>query len=275
MTGLGTMSSAASAASASNFSFVQISDSHIGVKLAANDHVADTLKLAVDAINALPAQPAFVVHTGDVTHLSKAAEFDDAKQILSALKAPLIAIPGEHDVIGDSGKNYFATFGRKEAQPEGWYSFDMNGTHFVALVNVFNFETMGLLGAKQIDWLRRDLASRKVDTPVVVFGHVPLYALYEKWGWTTEDGTQALALLRRFSSVTVLNGHIHQVIEHTDGNIRFATLTATAYPQPAPGTAEKPGPLVVPKDRLLSVLGYRTVELSPATPPRIAQHALG
>jgi 3',5'-cyclic AMP phosphodiesterase CpdA len=257
------------------FGFVQISDSHIGFNQPANDHVADTLNATVDAINALPVQPAFVMHTGDVTHLSKPAQFDTARQILSRLRAPLIAIPGEHDVIGDGGKAFFANFARPDSEAGGWFSFDRGGVHFVALVNVFNFETMGLLGSDQLDWLRRDLAGRKRDTPLVVFGHVPLYALYAPWGWTTEDGAKALALLQPFQNVTVLNGHIHQVIEHREGAIRFATAASTAYPQPEPGKADKPGPLVVPKDHLLSVLGYRTVELVPSDAPRVEQHMLG
>ncbi|GAC1540100.1 MAG: metallophosphoesterase [Candidatus Velthaea sp.] len=241
------------------FSFVQISDSHIGFHQPANEDVAATLGATISRINAMPVQPAFVVHTGDITHLSKAAEFDAAKQLLGELKAPLLTLPGEHDAIGGT-KNYFAAFGRKDS-PDGWYAWDQSGIHFVALVNVFGFETMGLLGQKQLDWLAQDLAQQKVDTPIVILGHVPLYALYPQWGWTTEDGGKALAMLSRFSSVTVLNGHIHQILTHTDGNIRFYTANATAYPQPAPGTAPKPGPLHMAPDHLLSVLGYRTVQM--------------
>ncbi len=271
---LGVVSAAADAKAAdASFSFVQISDSHIGFKLAANDHVAETLKATVEAINALPVQPAFVIHTGDVTHLSKAAQFDDAKAILQGLSAPLFAIPGEHDVIGDMGKNYYTAFA-KRGPGDGWYSFDIKGTHFVALVNVFNFETMGLLGQAQLDWLEKDLAALGRDAPLVVFGHVPLYALYPEWGWTTEDGAKALAMLRPFANVTVLNGHIHQIITHRDGNIRFATAQSTAYPQPEPGKADKPGPLVVPPDHLLGVIGYRTVELMGKT-VQVEDRALG
>jgi 3',5'-cyclic AMP phosphodiesterase CpdA len=269
---LGVVRAAAGAADAPSWSFVQISDSHIGFHQPANEHVADTLVATVDAINGLARQPAFVMHTGDVTHLSKPAQFDDAKNILGRLKAPLFTLPGEHDVIGDAGKAYFASFG-KRGPGDGWYSFDMKGTHFVALVNVFNFETMGLLGQAQLDWLRDDLAALRRDVPLVVFGHVPLYALYPAWGWSTEDGAKALALLRRFDAVTVLNGHIHQIATHVDGNIRFATARSTAYPQPEPGKADKPGPLLVPKDHLLDVIGYRTVELAgPAA--RFEDHAL-
>jgi len=189
------------------------------------------------------------------------------------LKVPLLQIPGEHDVIG-SPANYFAAFKNKDAK-DGWYSFDQGGVHFVAIVNVFNFEKMGLIGTSQLDWLRKDLASQSKSTPIVVFGHVPLYALYPKWGWTTQDGSLALAMLARFDRVTVLNGHIHQVIQHTEGNIRFATARATAYPQPAPGTAKKPGPLQVPPDHLLKVIGYRSVQLEGSRPAAIDDRALG
>ena len=255
------------------FNFVQISDSHIGFNQPANDHVSETLQMTIDRINALPVAPAFVIHTGDVTHLSKPAQFDAAKSILGGLKAPLVTIPGEHDFIGDDGKAYFAAFGHKDSKTP-WFSFDMHGVHFVALVNVFNFEKNGLLGQDQIDWLKADLATQKTSTPIVVFGHVPLYALFPTWGWETEDGSKALALLQPFANVTVLNGHIHQVMEHSEGNIRFYTADSTAYPQPKPGTADKPGPLVVPPDHLLGVLGYRTVALGAGT-PLVEQHALG
>ena len=243
------------------FSFVQISDSHIGFARPENPDVAGTLQKAVDAINALEERPAFVVHTGDVTHLAKPAQFDTAKQILATLKAPLIVIPGEHDVIGTPDA-YFAAFKNPDA-PQGWSSFDKGGVHLLCLVNVFNFEVAGKLGNDQLDFVEKDLAAQKPSTPIVVFGHVPLYALYPGWGWTTEDGARVIAALRRFDAVTVLNGHIHQVVSHTDGNIRFGTAASTAYPQPAPGTAPKPGPLLVPHEELLSHLGYRSIVLDP------------
>ncbi|MBV8355630.1 MAG: metallophosphoesterase [Candidatus Eremiobacteraeota bacterium] len=244
------------------FTFVQISDSHVGFHALPNEDPAATLARTISAINDLPMQPRFVIHTGDVTHLSKQTEFDAAKQILGTLKAPLIVIPGEHDMIGSDGpKNYFANFARSDA-PQGWFSFDMNGAHFLGIVNVFNFEKMGLIGSEELGWIEKDLAGQKTSTPIVVFGHVPLYALYEPWGWTTEDGSKVLAMLRRFDAVTVLNGHIHQIIEHTDGKIRFRTAASTAYPQPAPGAAAAPGPLKdLPAGELLSRLGYRTVAI--------------
>jgi 3',5'-cyclic AMP phosphodiesterase CpdA len=240
--------------------FVQISDSHIGFHQAANPDVAATLKDAVDGINALPRQPQFVVHTGDVTHLAKPEQFDAAKAILGTLRAPLVTLPGEHDVLDGTPANFLAAFPPASGQ-RGWFSWDAGGVRYVALVNVFDFERMGMLGSEQLAWLERDLAALPASRPVVVFAHVPLYALYPAWGWTTADGARALALLARFDAVTVLNGHIHQVIEHTEGNIRFATARATAYPQPAPGTAPGPGPVTLPPDQLLHAIGYRTVEM--------------
>jgi 3',5'-cyclic AMP phosphodiesterase CpdA len=269
----GLLASKPAAAATSSFSFVQISDSHIGFAHPENPDVLGTFAKTIAAINALPQQPAFVVHTGDVTHLSKPAQFDAAKQVLSSLKAPLIVLPGEHDVIG-SPRGFFDAFARPDA-PQGWFSFDQVGIHFLSLVNVFNFEVDGKLGDDQLDFVEKDLAAQKTSTPIVVFGHVPLYALYPPWGWTTQDGSRVLAALRRFDAVTVLNGHIHQIIQHTEGNIRFATAAATAYPQPAPGTADKPGPLKVPDNMLLKVLGYRSVELVADAPARVADHSLG
>jgi Icc protein len=233
-------SAPADAAAPAAFSFVQISDSHIGFTRPENPDVLGTFAATVAAINALAQPPAFVVHTGDVTHLAKPEQFDAAKHILSSLKAPVIVLPGEHDVIG-TPRAFFAAFGRRDA-PQGWFSFDHGGIHFLALVNVFNFEIDGILGTAQLDFVEQDLAAQRTGTPIVVFAHVPLFALYPPWGWTTQDGARVLAALRRFDAVTVLNGHVHQIIEHTAGNIRFATAAATAYPQPQPGTADKPGP---------------------------------
>lgn len=252
---------AVAASSRDAVEFVQISDSHIGFHQAANLDVAGTLQMAVDAINAMPVQPSFVVHTGDITHLSTPQQFDDARAILAKLRAPLVALPGEHDVVGNDFKAYLANFTIPHSTAGGWASWEANGVHYVVLLNVFNFERMGLIGSDQLGWLEKDLAGVSAATPVVVFTHVPLYALYPQWGWTTEDGTKALALLRRFDNVTVLSGHIHQIVTHREGNIRFASADATAYPQPKPGTAAKPGPVTLPHGDLLRAIGYRTVEI--------------
>jgi 3',5'-cyclic AMP phosphodiesterase CpdA len=252
---------------------VQISDSHIGFHQPANPDVAGTLKMAVDAINAMPSQPRFVVHTGDITHLSTGRQFDDARAILSQLRAPLIALPGEHDVVGNDFKPYLANFKIPHSTAGGWASWDADGAHYVVLLNVFNFEKLGLLGTDQLEWLRRDLGNIPASRPIVVFTHVPLYALFPEWGWTTEDGSKALAMLQRFDNVTILNGHIHQIVTHQEGNIRFASAEATAYPQPKPGTAPKPGPVTLPHAQLLQAIGYRTVELD-GSRLRFEDHAM-
>jgi Icc protein len=272
--GAGGMLEGRALADAQHVDFVQISDSHIGFHQAANPDVAATLKAGIDAINALPQQPAFVVHTGDVTHLSTPAQFQTAKDLLSTLKAPLVVLPGEHDFIGANHARFFDVF-PPERKGATWRSWDANGIHYVVLINVFDFEKMGLLGGDQLAWLERDLAGQKKSTPVVVFAHVPLYALYPQWGWTTQDGAKALALLQRFDRVTVLNGHIHQVVRHQEGNISFATANAIAYPQPAPGTAPKPGPLTLPHAEMLHAIGYRNVELSGDGLAVIADRPLG
>ncbi|MEH2110818.1 metallophosphoesterase family protein [Nostoc sp.] len=257
------------------FSFVQISDTHIGFKKPANEHVTDTLQKTIDAINALPTPPAFVIHTGDISHLSKPEEFDQAKQLLSQLKVPLFTLPGEHDTIGDRGKAYEEAFNRKDVK-EGLQVWDQAGIHFVSLTNVLDFGATGTgkLGQAQLDLLSKDLAAQKKDTPVVVFSHIPLYDLYPKWGWATADSAKLLSLLSRFASVTVLTGHIHQVIEHSEGNIRFHTAAATAYPLPAPGHGEQPAPVKLSENKLLAVLGFRTVELISLKDTRVDQHAL-
>lgn len=260
---------------AAPFSFVQISDTHIGFNKPANEHVTDTLQKTIDAINALPTPPAFVMHTGDISHLSKPEEFDRAKQLLSQLKVPLFTLPGEHDTIGDRGEAYEAAFPRKDVR-EGLQVWDQAGIHFISLTNVLEFgETgTGKLGQAQLDLLAKDLASQKQDTPLVVFSHLPLYDLYPKWGWATADSAKLLSLLSRFASVTVLTGHIHQVIEHTEGNIRFHTAAATAFPLPTPGNGEQPTPIKLPEKNLLAVLGFRTVEVIAGKDTKVDQHSL-
>lgn len=241
--------------------FVQISDSHIGFAKEANPDVIGTLQIAVDRINALPVNPLFVLHTGDLTHLSKAPEFDTLGGVLKKVKTDTIYfVPGEHDVVGDEGKQYLERYG-KGTKGSGWYSFDSKGVHFVGLVNVVNLKAggLGLLGDDQLRWLADDLKGRSSSTPVVVFAHIPLWSVYPPWGWGTDDGLQALSYLRRFGSVSVLNGHIHQVVQKVEGNITFHTAMSTAFPQPAPGTAPSPGPMKVPAGTLGSILGITDV----------------
>lgn len=245
-----------------DFTFVQISDSHIGFNKDANKDVIGTLQKAIGRINALPNRPDFILHTGDLSHLSEAGEFDALEQNLKSIKTEeFFYVPGEHDVISDNGARYRERFGKKTLGG-GWYSFDKKGVHFIGLVNVLNIREGGLgnIGAEQLEWLKKDLEALSSSTPVVVFAHVPLWAVYPQWGWGTEDAEQALVFLRRFGSVTVLNGHIHQTVRKIEGNITFHTAMSTAFPQPAPGTAAKAGPMVVPADKLSSVLGITDVK---------------
>jgi 3',5'-cyclic-AMP phosphodiesterase len=252
------------AGTADGLFFAQISDSHIGFDKAANADVTATLREAVARLNALPRQPAFVLHTGDITQLSKPGEFDTADQVLRELTAERVFfVPGEHDVLGDNGASYLERFARKSSR--GWYSFDHSGVHFIGLVNVLGLKAGGLgaLGQEQIDWLRRDVAPLSASTPIVVFAHVPLWVVYPEWGWGTDDSQQALSLLRRFGSVTVLNGHIHQIMQKVEGNIAFHTALSTAFPQPAPGTAPSPGPMTVDPGQLRDFLGVSKVTFIP------------
>jgi Icc protein len=246
----------------SGFSFVQISDSHIGFnKEGINTDVAGTLKEAIARINALPERPDFILHTGDLTHLSAADEFDTLDQLLKGVKTQQIFfVPGEHDVTGDDGKLYLERFGRK-TKGQGWHSFDHNGVHFIGLVNVVDIRQNGLgaLGAQQLEWLEDDLKDRSAETPIVVFAHIPLWSVYPQWGWGTDDGAQALNYLKRFGSVTVLNGHVHQTLKKVEGRVTFHTAMSTAFPQPEPGKAPKPGPMKVEAGKLREYLGTTDV----------------
>lgn len=245
-----------------SFSFVQISDSHIGFsKAGVNTDVIGTLKEAIARINAMPEPPAFILHTGDLTHLAAADEFDTLGQLLKTVKTQRIFfVPGEHDVTGDNGKLYRERFG-KETKGDGWHSFDYNGVHFIGLVNVVNIQQNGLgaLGNEQLEWLEDNLKGVSSETPIVVFAHIPLWSVYPKWGWGTDDGARALNYLKRFGSVTVLNGHIHQTLKKVEGRMTFHTAMSTAFPQPEPGKAPKPGPMKIESGKLRDHLGITEV----------------
>jgi hypothetical protein len=239
------------------FTFVQVSDSHIGFNKPPNADARATFLEAIAKVKALPVQPDFIVHTGDVSQLSRDDEFDDAEQILRSTGLPVFFVPGEHDMLDpDGGKAFLNRFG-KGSRGAGWYSFDHRGVHFVALVNVADLKPggMGNLGAEQLAWFKTDLAGRSSSTPIVVFAHIPLWTVYADWGWGTDDSAEALKLLARFGSVTVLNGHIHQITQKMEGRIAFHTARSTAFPQPAPGTAPSPGPLKVAPAQLPAMLG--------------------
>jgi 3',5'-cyclic AMP phosphodiesterase CpdA len=250
----------AMAAEVPGLTFLQISDSHMGFDKPANPNAKGTLEEAIGRIKAIPRRPAFMIHTGDITHLSKAAEFDDADKIISEAKLNVHYVPGEHDILDEDAKFYKERYGRG-SKGDGWYSFDAGGVHFVGLVNVKNLKAggMGSLGEDQLKWLADDLKGKTASTPVVLFAHIPLWVVYEQWGWGTDDGARALDMLKGFGSVTVLNGHIHQVMQKVEGNVVFHTARSTAFPQPAPGAAPSPGPMKVADDKLRSMLGVASV----------------
>jgi 3',5'-cyclic AMP phosphodiesterase CpdA len=251
---------AATAKEAGALTFLQISDSHVGFDKPANPNARGTLEEAIARINALPDKPAFMIHTGDISHLSKVSEFDDADRIISQTRLDVHYVPGEHDFLDPERKLYGERYGRG-TKGAGWYSFDAAGVHFIGLVNVVDLKAGGLgnLGSEQLEWLEADVKSRTASTPIVLFAHIPLWTVYPQWGWGTEDGARALEYLKGFGSVTILNGHIHQVMQKVEGNVTFHTARSTAFPQPAPGTAQSPGPLKVADDKLRTMLGVATV----------------
>jgi 3',5'-cyclic AMP phosphodiesterase CpdA len=257
---IGLLDSAA-AATATGLTFLQISDSHVGFDKPANPHAIDTLKEAIDRIKAMPQKPSFMLHTGDITHLSKPAEFDNAAQLIGSAGLQVHYVPGEHDIVDEgTGKAYLERYGQN-TKGAGWYSFDQGGVHFIGLVNVANLKAggLGFLGPDQLEWLEDDVKGLSASTPIVVFAHIPLWSVYPSWGWGTDDAAVALGYLKRFGSVTVLNGHIHQLMQKVEGNVTFHTARSTAFPQPAPGTAPSPGPMLVPAEKLRSVLGITSV----------------
>jgi len=244
------------------FTFMQISDSHIGFSKPVNPNALATLQEAMAKLTAMPVKPAFMLHTGDITHLSKDKEFDDADQAIKASGLTTFYVPGEHDVIDEgAGKAYLQRYG-KGTTGAGWHSFDQNGIHFIGLVNVVNLKSGGLgnLGRQQLEWLENDVKQLTASTPIVVFAHIPLWSVYPEWGWGTEDSGQALGYLKRFGSVTILNGHIHQIMQKVEGNVSFHTALSTAFPQPEPGKAKSPGPMMVPAGELEKYLGVANVE---------------
>jgi 3',5'-cyclic AMP phosphodiesterase CpdA len=239
--------------------FAQISDSHIGFSGGANPNVADTFSEAINQVNSLGYVPDFVIHTGDLTHLATPAQFDQVKQMLSGLHTPhIFTVPGEHDTADDAGQKYRQVFGAG-TRGDGWYSFDIAGVHVIALVNTVHLPKLGQLGAEQLEWIEKDVAGLSSDTPIIVFSHIPMFAMYPDWGWGTEDAAQALSYLKRFSSVTCLNGHVHQLFTKTEGNVTFYTATTTAYPLPHPGDGPAPKPVTLPAGQLHDALGIREV----------------
>lgn len=255
--------------------FAQISDSHLGFTGAPNPDVAATFGHAIDQVNSLGYTPDFVIHTGDLTHLSSPEQFDQVKQMMTGLKTPhVFTVPGEHDSVDDAGQKYRNAFGAGSVG-DGWYSLDIAGVHLIALVNTLNLRKLGHLGADQLEFVKKDVAGLSSDTPIIVFSHIPLFAMYPQWGWGTDDAAQALSYLRRFSSVTCLNGHVHQIFAKAEDNVAFYSGTTTAYPLPRPGAGPAPKPVTLPAGRLRDALGIREVSYAKGdTALALKEHAL-
>jgi 3',5'-cyclic-AMP phosphodiesterase len=252
----------------SGFSFAQVSDSHLGFNKPVNTDVTGTFQQALDHVAGMEDKPAFLIHTGDITHLSAPDAFDTAAQMLGATRLPVYTVPGEHDILEEDRKSYLNRYG-KGTRGDGWYSFNAHGMHFIGLVNVVNLQGNGLgdLGHEQLEWLEKDVKGLSASTPIVVFAHVPLWIVYQDWGWGTKDGARALSYLKRFGSVTVLNGHIHQVMQKVEGHVAFHTARSTAFPQGVPGVAKGPGPMPVPPGELKNVLGTAKISLVATASP--------
>jgi 3',5'-cyclic AMP phosphodiesterase CpdA len=227
------------------FTVVQMSDNHIGFKAGPYQNVAGTLETAIGKIKAMKVKPALMLHTGDITNFAKPEEFDTADAINAGAGLPIYHVPGEHDMLDPSKSLYLSRYG-KATNGDGWYSFDDHGVHFIGLSNVMHQgpDHQWRLGPDQLAWLKDDLRAVSPSTPIVVFAHVPLWTVYAKWGWGTGDAPAALALLRPYGSVTLLNGHIHQIVQKVEGDIKFHTARSTAFPQPVAGTAPTPGPIL-------------------------------
>jgi 3',5'-cyclic AMP phosphodiesterase CpdA len=239
----------ANAAEAGGFTFAYISDSHLYDRNV-NDRFIRSLLRAVDDVNALDPQPDFVFYGGDLAQLGRASELKLGQQILSALKAPVHMMVGEHDWFFDLGDAWQELFG------EPTYSFEHKGVHFVVLNSILEDDfwtargmtpeermqtVAGLdnrvqgrfqVGEKQRAWLQQNLSSVDAATPVVVFSHSPLYKYYRPWNFWTEDAEQVQATLAKFDHVTVIHGHTHQVLTNRIGNIHFHGMLSTAWPWP-------------------------------------------
>ena len=103
---------------------------------------------------------------------------------------------------------------------------------------------------------------------------MPLWPIYPQWGWSTEDAEKALGYLKGFGSVTVLNGHIHQVVQKVEGTVSFRTALSTAFPQPPAGEGKGPGPMPIAADKLKTVLGIRRIDIIPAKAAAVQDQTL-
>ncbi|HET9751584.1 MAG TPA: metallophosphoesterase [Myxococcales bacterium] len=242
---------------ADDFFFVQLSDTHWGFSGPPNPEAANTLRQAVQAVNALPAQPDFVVFTGDLTHTTD----DDAERrrrmsefthIVKGLRAPVHRyMPGEHDASLDAGKAFIEHFGPTH------YSFEHKGIHFAVLDNVS--DPQAAIGDAQLDWLLSDLRPLRREAPIVVFTHRPLFDLAPQWDWATRDGAKAIDLLQHWKNVTVFYGHIHQEHHFRTGEIAHHAAKSLIFPLPPPLSQPKRQPLPWDPAHPRRGLGFREI----------------
>ncbi len=254
--------SATAAVTADDFMFVQLSDSHWGFSgEAVNPEAKNTLKKAVAAVNSLPAQPDFIVFTGDLTHTTDDAQerrrrMGEFRDIVGTLKVKTLHfMPGEHDAALDNGAAFKEFFG------DTHYTFDHKGVHFIALDNVS--DPGAKLGEPQLAWLKQDLAKLDKTQPIVVFTHRPLFDLYPDWDWATHDGQAATDALTPYQHVAVFYGHIHQKNEHMTGHIAHHAAQSLIFPLPAPGSQPKRAPIPWDPSAAFKGLGWRSVVAEP------------
>ena len=249
-----------------SFSFVQLSDTHVGFAGPPNPTGTLAFERAVEMINALPEKPELILFTGDLTHESEGPGEHERrmrrfKEIAARIRVPLVhAVPGEHDAGLDGGALFRANFG------ETSYAFDHRGVHFVAIDNVSRAKPE--VGRERIAWLRADLARFTPTTPIVVFTHRPLFDLRPDWEWFTRDGDEVMAVLDPFENVTVLYGHIHRedVRDTPHASHRAARSLIFAFPDPATSPEKKPVPF--DREHPFRGLGMRVVRAEDAAPPR-------
>lgn len=239
------------------FSFVQLSDAHVGFNGPPDPLGTKAFERAVEMINALPQQPDLVLFTGDLTHDTedKDVHAQRMKQFLEISKrlkvGKIMHVPGEHDAGLDGGAMY------REFLRDTYYSFDHRGIHFIALDNVSRAKPE--IGAEQLEWMKKDLARFPKTAPIVVFTHRPLFDLKPEWEWFTSDGDQVMNILAPYENVTVLYGHIHRDHEHTEGTSRHYAARSLIFAFPDPQQSPQKKPIPFDKDHPFKNLGLRVI----------------
>ena len=243
-------------AAETGFSFAQVSDSHLGFDKPVNTNVTGTFQEALGQVDGDCRQnPPFLIHTGDITHLFEAGTVRHRCAVTERRRSCRSTLCPVSTTSWKKMAKATSTATAKARKGDGWYSFNAHGVHFIGLVNVVNLQGNGLgdLGEAQLEWLEKDVKHLSASTPIVVMAHVPLWIVYQDWGWGT-DGAQALTYLKRFGSVTVLNGHIHQVMQKVEGHVAFQPPAPPRFRR-GPGVAKGPGPTPVPPGELKKYLG--------------------